>query len=84
MERTDTLGEIPRANHKDSEDRREDAEELVEQWSPNHCYCAVRLLQSVELLPRQSMPVLVKVDGSESNDPLLLEYDEAVEDATGW
>ena len=43
----------------------------------------VRLLQSVKLLPCQSLSVLVKTHAGEHKGPLLIEYDEAVEKATG-
>ena len=43
----------------------------------------VRLLQSVKLLPRQSIPVVVKLDGGSYGDPLLVEHDRAVEEAVG-
>lgn len=45
-------------------------------------YIRVRLLQSVKVLPYQSKSVLVKVDDRGTN-PILVEYDAAVEEATG-
>ena len=67
---------------EDIEDERDVSEETV------HTNAAVpvirvRLLQSVNLLPRQSLPVLVKVDCHDYRKPLLLEYDKEVDDAIG-
>lgn len=49
-------------------------------------YISVRLLQSVKILPCQSKPVLVKINGSGGSggcDPLLVEGDTAFEEVTG-
>ena len=64
------------------EDEKDVSKETVHTDTAVPIIC-VRLLQSVKLLPCQSLPVFVKVEHHDDRKPLLLEYDKEVEDATG-
>ena len=71
-------------NSRGNEDTEED-EVLSNETRSTAMVPSIRvcLLQTVKVLPCQSRSVLVKLDGSGPNDPLLLEYDETIKNATG-